>query len=503
MPGFQLRDYQKNAVNLIREKLKQGHKKILLVLPTGAGKTHTIGDIAKRTINNGHKVLALMHRRQLVSQMVDRFVECGVTAGMVMSGIEPDLGNDCQVGTIQTYSRRLKIDQLEYNPFFINASVVFIDEAHHALSKTYQKVLELYSDKIVIGVTATPCLSSGVGMGQFFDAIIQPVGVAELMKDGYLVKGEYYGPSKPDLSKIKTVLGDYQKKALSKKMNTPKLVGDVVSNWAKIAGGLQTMVFAVDVKHSKALVNEFVRNGIVAEHLDAYSDDDMRLETIERFKNGDTQVICNVGLYTEGTDIPEIQCIDIARPTKSIGLHLQMIGRGARPYPGKEKFLVIDHGGNIERLGFYEDEIIWKLNGKKQSYYKKKPRKKEAHLFTCEMCSTIFSGRRCPMCFFEIKDWGRKVEAIEAELVGLRTKGKKSYTMAEKRKWYGMLEYERVMKKYAPGWTAHKYREKFGCWPRGMNNVGPCQQNREFNNWLTYQRIKYAKSKKKQEEKAA
>jgi len=182
-------------------------------------------------------------------------------------------------------------------------------------------------------------------------------------------------------------------------MNTPKLVGDVVGNWAKIAGGLQTMVFAVDVKHSKALVEEFVRHDINAEHLDAYSDDDEREETINRFRNGDTQVICNVGLYTEGTDIPEIQCIDLARPTKSLGLHLQMIGRGARPYPEKDKFVVIDHGGNIERLGFYEDEINWGLSGKEVAHRKKKPRKKRSAFIHMRNVFNYFFRETLPHVF--------------------------------------------------------------------------------------------------------
>jgi len=503
MPKFQLRGYQEASVNLVRAELYKGHKKILLVLPTGAGKTHILGDVASKAILKGHKILALMHRRQLVDQMVDRFTDCEIESGKIMSGVEPELSCSCQVSTIQTYSRRIKLEEIQYNQFFINASVVFIDEAHHVLSKSYQKVLEHYEDKIVIGVTATPCLSSGVGMGEYFDTIVQPVSVSGLVDKGYLVPGEYYGPSAPDLSKVKTVMGDYEKKALSKKMNTPKLVGDVVGNWGRIAGGLQTMVFAVDVKHSKALVMEFERHGISAEHLDAYCDDETREATLNRFRNGDTRVICNVGLYTEGTDIPEIQCIDLARPTKSIGLHLQMVGRGARPYPGKEKFIVIDHGGNIERLGFYEDEIEWGLKGKKNAYKKKKVRKKEAHLFTCEMCSTIFSGKRCPMCFFEIKDWGRKIEAMDAELVALKAT-KKKYTTADKQKWFSMLKYYGDSKGYSPGWAAHKFREKMGVWPRGkVKDVPTTKPDNEVQGWITHGIIKYINSKKKQEAQAA
>jgi len=499
MPEINLREYQKLAVTMVRDEIKKGNRRILLVLPTGSGKTHVLADIAKRSIDNGHKVLAMMHRRQLVDQMSDRFQDCGIDSGVIMAGREKDLVCKCQIVTTQTYSRRLKLEELAINDFFIDASVVLCDEGHHVMSKTHQGILKKYKDKIVIGCTATACLSSDIGLGNYYDSIVQPIGVQKLIDQKYLVPAVYYGPSEPDLSKLKTVAGDYEKAGLNKIMNQPKLIGDVVSNWLKIAGDKKTMCFAVKVSHSKALRDEFLRYGISAKHLDAHSDDQEREETLEEFRSGETQVLTNVGLYTEGSDIAEIEAIILARPTKSLGLHLQLIGRGARPCIGKDEFIVIDHGGNVARLGYYEDEIVWGLN-EKEIAAKKEPRKKEKKIRDCPMCSTLFTGARCYKCGYEIKEYKKLIETEAAELEEI-TKGKQKKhkaTMEEKRKFYGQLEFERRMRGYKPGWLYHKYLAKFGVAPHhSLKDTPPLRGDVGFDNWMRYQNIKWAKSKKK------
>jgi len=489
-----LREYQEKTVEMVRDEIRKGNKRILIALPTGAGKTHVLSDIAKKAQTKENTVLALMHRRQLVTQMVDSFAENGIEADIIMAGIESRLESKIQVGTVQTYLRRLQLDAIEYNRFFINAVIVMIDEAHHALSKSYQQILKYYENKIIIGVTATPVLSSGIGMGTFFQAIICPVSVQGLVDDGYLVPSVCYGPSTPDLSKVKIVMGDYHKTELNKVMNQPKLIGDVVQNWLKLADNRQTMVFAVKVNHSKALCEEFNRMGIPAEHLDAHDIDEDRSDVLGRFRSEETKVLCNVGLYTEGTDIPEIRCIVLARPTKSLGFHLQMVGRGARPSPGKKDFMILDHGGNIERLGFYEEDVEWSLDGKNLGYKKKAEYKKEKKPFICEMCSCVHTGKRCPQCGFEVVGYGKKIEALEAELVELGKTKRPKATLEEKRRFLGMLDYERKKRGYKVGWANHKYKNYFGVWPRGMDDVTPVQPDESFRNWMTYERIKWAKS---------
>lgn len=496
---MELRAYQEKAVGMVRDELRKGNKRILLVMPTGSGKTHTMGDIASKTISkNGNQVLAMMHRRQLVMQMVDRFKDCEVDTGIIMSGIEPDADCKCQITTVQTYLRRLKlVKNMDENKFFVDATVCFIDECHHATAMTYQKILKHYDDKIVIGVTATPALASGAGLGRYFDAIVQPVSIKELIDQKFLVPSVCYGPSEPDLSKLDIVAGDYKKKDLGKIMTGTKLIGDVVKNWLRLAGDLKTLCFSVNVAHSKALKDEFNAHGVTAEHLDAYSDDNERDAVIEKFRSGQIQVLLNVGLYLEGTDIPEIEAILIARPTASLSLHLQLLGRGARPFPGKDYFLVIDNAGNIARHGYYEEDRIWQLTDKQQAA-KAEPIKPEKKLRTCAECSFIFTGGVCPQCGLAIKAYKKLIETEEAELVQIGDAEKPEPTMEDKRKFYGQLQYVQRMKEYKIGWISHQYKRKFGCWPKGMKDVGTVPPDVSFDNWITYQNIKYHKSRKKE-----
>ena len=499
---MELRDYQKRTVEAIRKNAAEGSRRILVVMPTGAGKTHTMAELVSGALSKGNKVLALMHRRGLVDQMQERFAECQIDSGIIMAGIDSDLQHDCQIASLWTYVRRLRLAEREYNRFFIDAPCLLIDEAHHILNKTYQKVMSDYPDAFVIGFTATPTLSTGAGLGEYFDSMVNVVSMDELISGGWLVPGEYYGPTEPDLTKLKIVQGDYEKKGLDEKVNKPQIIGDVVDNWSELAGDKQTMVFAVNRKHARAICREYQARGVNAEYLDAHSDDDGRSDVLRRFNNGDTQVICQVGLYTEGTDLPAIQCLVIARPTRSLGLHRQILGRGARPYPGKDRFVVLDHGGNVRRLGYYEDEMAWTLEGRANANRPKKPRTKERSILICEMCTTSFSGKVCPRCGHPVRDYAKKIAALDAELVRLDRGKEPKVTMEDKERFYRMLEYHRRQKGYAEGWLGHKFKSKFKVWPKGFKGLGPVEPDQKFYNWIKYQNIKWAKSKERMEASA-
>jgi len=455
-------------------------------------------------------VLALMHRRGLVEQLGERFNSCGVESGVVMNGVEPDFEQHTQIGTIQTFSRRINYEEYDwatqkpFKPWEHPADVILLDEAHRSLSKTFQDTLKSYENKIVLGFTATPTLSTGVGMGNYYEALIQPVGVRELINCGALVPGVYYGLPAPDLTGIRVIAGDYEKKTLSERVDDKKLIGDIVLNWSKIATGKRTLVFAVNVKHSQAIVHEFERSGIPAEHLDAHSTDEKRTETINRFKTGETQVVSNVGLFTEGTDLPEIECVCLARPTKSIGAYLQMIGRGARPNPGKRDFTVLDHGKNVNEHGFYEDPITWTLEGKKISYYKPESKfPKIRAQMECRICCAIFTGSKCPVCLTEVENYGKKIKTLEYELKQLgevkKEKSKKktllNYPAAV---LVGMLKSEAARLGKTDKWIRANYRELTDKWPKSLD-VRSVPATQEMKGWLQYKRIQWIK--RKQEEK--
>lgn len=500
------RKYQATTIKLIKSAIKSGYKRMIVVLPTGAGKSIIMGIITKMCLEKKSKVLALMHRRQLVFQLKNRFQSCGVDSAMIMSEVEADLKNKVQLGTIQTYSRRLNFERTDWKGNVIldwkhPANLVMVDEAHRSLSKTYQDILKFYEDQIIIGFTATPTLSSNVAMGNYYEKLIQPVQVQELIELGSLVPGVYYGLTAPDLKGLKIVGGEYEQEKLANRSMDKRIIGDIVKNWNELVHGKRTLVFAVNVAHSQAIVHEFTKFGIPAKHLDAHSSDEEREEVIKRLKTGETLVVSNVGLYTEGTDIPELEVICLAKANKSIGRYLQEVGRGARPFPGKDHFIVLDHGTNVNRHGFYEDPIEWSLDGKKVSYKKPVPMEpKEKHKLQCENCNAIIIGDTCPQCGTQIEHYGKKIEALEADLKRLTAKKEKTTKSVEFRKLkpsvlVGMLKHEQERLNKKDSWVRAQYKNIRDCWPKSLD-VRPLPATDELKSYLKYLRIKWVKSQK-------
>lgn len=495
-----LREYQERAILLLREHIKQGLRKIIMALPTGGGKSIIFGQIIVNAIDKGNTILWLVHRRNLVYQMKDVLEQFGIDCGLIMAGNESNTSRQVQLGTIQTYNRRLDLDATYNNRFYINADLVLIDEGHRSLSKTYMDVISLYHDKIIISCTATPMRADQRGMGEVYDSIVDIAGVCELTTQGYLSPARYFAPSTPDLEDVKIAMGDYVVKQLDKKMNKTKLNGDIVENWLKHGENRQTLVFCVNVKHSIAVRDEFIKYGIRAEHLDARSSDNDRDDVFRRMEDGDTKVICNVGLYQEGLDIPSVSCVVMARPTKSMGLYRQCCGRGLRVAPDKLDCLIFDHGGVIEEHGFLEDDILWNLNGKEIAWKKAPKADSEPRLCKCRVCHEIFSGTKiCPKCGTELKSFGKKVEGTDEELVELKAKRKsnKDMTRVDKRRIYGMLVYMQNDKGWNPGRKKHLYREIFNVWPRNLKGVAAIKPEGELSNMVKYAIIKSATKYKK------
>ena len=379
------------------------------------------------------------------------------------------------------------------------ANGIAVHNCHRSISKSYQDILERYKDKITIGTTATPMRFDGRGMGEVYDSIVDVTSVKELTDKGYLVPVRYFVPSQVDLEGVRTSMGDYMVKDLEGKMVKTKLIGDIVENWLKLAENRKTIVYAVNVKHSKAICEAFMSQGVDAEHLDARSSDDERDAVFENVQNGRTTVVCNVALYTEGLDIPSVSAIVIARPTKSMGLYRQMAGRGLRPAKGKNDVILLDHGNVIETHGLLDWEIEWSLDGKKKAWNKPK-REKTEKLVKCRACHQVFMGSNvCPDCGTKVKSFGKKIMTVEAELEEIE--GKQKFSMAEKRQWYGMFKWQARSKGYQDGWVSHKFKEKFGVWPNSLKDTAAIEPNDEFRNWMKYQIIKWVKRKKKEEAK--
>jgi superfamily II DNA or RNA helicase len=354
------------------------------------------------------------------------------------------------------------------------AHLVVVDEAHHARAATYQLLLAAYPDSVILGLTATPCRGDGRGLGNIFQVLIECPSVAELIGGKYLVPTKVFAPVRPDLTGVHVRHGDYVENELSTRMNTPKLVGDVVEHWCRLGERRLTVGFAANVAHSVHLRNEFRRAGVLAEHLDGSIPIEERDRILAQLATGTIDVVTNCMVLTEGWDQPSVSCLVLARPTKSLGLYRQMVGRVLRPHPesGKLDALILDHSGATFEHGFVEDPIEWTLFEDRRAENKAHKARGTPHapsLTTCPECSAVrFEGRPCPVCNWRPTPKSRSVEVADGEL-GWFARNRKAnaakFSPDDQRQFHRELTGIASARGYKPGWIAHKYREKFGTWP--------------------------------------
>jgi superfamily II DNA or RNA helicase len=498
-----MRDYQIAAVAGLRQSLAAGNKKPILQLATGSGKTRIAAEICKGASSKGKRVLFLAPRRELIHQAVKAFQGQGLHAGMIMAGERQSILLDLQVASFDTlHARAIRSERMKLPP----ADLVIVDEAHLSTARTRLDILEAYGEAIVIGLTATPARGDGKGLGAFYDDIVTGPTISELVELGYLVPLRYYAPTEPDLSKLKLDKdGDYQEKALGARMDNPKLIGDIVDNWVRLASDRRTVVFCVTCAHSRHTTEEFVARGITAEHLDGETPKKERAEILARVASGETQVLCNVFVASYGLDIPALDCAVLARPTKNIALYLQTVGRIMRTFPGKVDGLVIDHAGAVKENGFADDFVPWSLDDSKSVKDEKErisKEKSDPKPATCPSCASSFKGQRiCPSCGFELVAAGKPIPVHQADLQEVVREAKKDnrdHSWAEKARFHAELAGYAMSKGKLPGWVAHKYRAKYGVWPNDprAKSQGHMPPSPETLSWIVSQNIRWAKSKK-------
>lgn len=496
-PGIQLRHYQQAAVTGALRQIASGKKAPLIVSPTGTGKMVVAAAILERAYLKGNTALFAVHRREMVKQCSEKLTTLGVPHSLVMPGHQPSNMERVYVGTVQSFGARMR--RGSFDP--LNVRVIVIDEAHHATAQSYRTLIEAYPNAVVVGLTATPCRADGTGLGNVFDALVQGTTYSAALEEGYLVKPRYYAPYTPDLSDVTTRAGDYAEDDLEREMNQPQLVGDIVQHYAKLAADRQGIVFATRVRHSLALCAEFIRAGFTAFHIDGTTPTDERDELMQQFRDGDLQIMVNVGVATEGLDVPNVGAVVLARPTKSVSLHMQMIGRGLRPAEGKDSTLILDHAGNTVRLGPVEIRESWSLDQKKGKSKKKKDR--EPKEITCDECSAIFYGTRtCPQCghIHEYERAPLDMEVVDGELVEIGEEPM-VYTTAMKQGFYRMLLHYADNHGKKPGWAYHTYKARWGVYPTwgsGDHRVHPSPEVIAWiNGYLKQQRIAWAKRQEK------
>ena len=304
--------------------------------------------------------------------------------------------------------------------------------------------------------------------------MIQCPQVGELVDQKFLVPTRVYAPVDPDLKGVHVRRGDYVESELADRMDRPKLVGDIVTNWIKFGERRKTVCFATSVRHSIHIRDEFVASGVRAEHIDGSTPVDERDATLARLASSEIDVVTNCVVLTEGWDMPALGCLVLARPTKQLGLYRQMVGRGLRPAPGKANCIVIDHSGATYRLGFAEDFIEWTLDPDLKAENPTHTARDGDQpggpkIVECRGCGTArVGGMACLSCGYLPAPSPRGVEMIDGDL-GLVDANRRARPNPDdpriRAEWHGMLATIAAERGYRPGWVAHQYHTRFGDWP--------------------------------------
>jgi len=476
---MELRDYQIKLAADARAKLRElikanKRKNIVIQAATGSGKTVVAASLLHAAEQKDSMSLFFAHRRELIYQCAKKLETFGVNHGIIMSGEHMDSWARTQVCSIDTFRARAINGRMKWP----DAKLVIIDECHRSLSPTYLKVIEHYeaAGAVIIGLSATPKRADGKGLARYYDGIVCAPSVAELTKMGHLVPAKYFAPSVPDLTGIRTVQGDYDPKQLEEAMDRQELVGDVVTNWMRIAKDRQTVVFASGVAHSIHLAKEFERMGVKAAHVDGYTPEAERDEIIKQLRAKKIQVICNCMVFTEGFDEPSLSCVVLARPTKQHTMYMQMAGRGLRPDANKTDCLILDHAGALYRHGMVADPYTWALEEGKEAETEvaRRQRVREKTIITCENCDAIYSGQiNCPECNHIPVRVGRYVKSKNGELVAVidaqhPPPNPHDWRRSDRVQWFNMFRLYAATKKpnpYKRGWCYQAFKEKFGEWP--------------------------------------
>lgn len=393
---YELRDYQHEWIKKIWHSWQLGNRRVLAQLPTGAGKTICFAYICHKFFQHQQKVLVIAHRIELITQAAEKLEQIvGESVGIIKGGCAAHPERRIQVASVQTLARR---ELLELPS---NIGLLLFDEAHHASASSYRRLIEHYQDAQILGVTATPQRIDGQGFQDLFDDLVVGIPTAALIKQGYLSKFRLFTTNQTiSTSGVQKSRGDYRAKELALAVTSQIGVAEIFQNYLKYARSLRTVIFACSLEHSRALAAEFCRHGIKAEHLDGETPSQSRIEILERFRNGTTQVITNYEILTEGYDCPNIECIYCVRPTESSTLWLQMTGRVLRTHSLKPTAVIIDVTDNWKKHGLPDEPRQWSLEPKSL------------------LSSSLRGIIQCPHCTHVFQPLSHELGIVEAEIDG-------------------------------------------------------------------------------------
>lgn len=361
-----LRDYQiHNKLRIYNEW--RTNRSVMLQMPTGTGKTRLFVSIVKDLHNWGAKnkiavkVLILAHRKELIEQIdYNVGIKYGLAHGLILSNSVEQKLYPVQIGMVPTMHRRL--DRWGAKDF----DVIIIDEAHHVKARTYKKILAEYPNARILGVTATPYRLSGVGFRPEFDTLVMSDPVFEFIKRGYLSDYEYYSikmqsrlQERINNMRVDTD-GDYIESAMVDVMDNEEIRANIVNTYLQYANGKKGIVYTINKTHNENIKKRFENEGIIAAAIDSDTPKEVREELVNKFRKGEITILCNVNIFSEGFDCPDIEFVQLARPTCSLAMYLQQVGRGLRPAENKEKVVILDNVGLYNKFGFPSARRNWK-----------------------------------------------------------------------------------------------------------------------------------------------
>lgn len=420
--AIELRDYQKELINDIKQSIKNGNMAVVSVLGCGGGKSICQAAIAKGATEKGNRVLFLVHRIELCEQISNTFRWFGVDMSL------------CDVYMVQTASRR--VDELP------DYDLIITDECHHSLAKTYRKIYDKF-DCIRLGFTATPCRLNKGGLGEVYSDLVTSVSTQWLIENHYLAPYRYYSVKLADTSGLHTRAGEYCQNEVAEIMQRDKIYGETVEQWERLAKGRKTIVYCASVQASRDTAERFCEAGYTAYSLDGKSTQDERQSVMERFRVGDIKILCNAELFGEGLDVPDCECTVLLRPTQSLTLYIQQSMRSMRYMQGKTA-IIIDHVGNCYLHGLPDDDREWTLEPKSKQ-------KNMVKIRECPKCFSVYSPNldKCPYCgYTAVKEIQRKdKKTVEIDLVEVKRQNDIKNTRlsdADLNTWEEVVEFQKL-----------------------------------------------------------
>lgn len=418
-----------------------------------------MAEIARRTTKNNNHVMFLIHRKEVLDQAVKTFSKQEVNSNLLTAGM------------VQTLTRR--VDKLP------TPNVILVDEAHHALAKSYQRILNKFPKAIVLLFTATPHRTGRQQLDQIADDIIVGQSIHELTETGFLAPFRYFQPPNDfDVKALKRgSTGDYTAESMQEAMST-KIFGHIVKQYKRIAKGMQAVVYTYSVDSAIKIANEFNSEGISAVEVDGTTSKEKRDLAVRKFRDQEIKILVNVNLFTEGVDLPNVDCVIMARPTASIALYLQFSMRCLNPREGKTA-IIIDHANNFKTFGYPDDDRDWKQaikSGKQKS--KTLLTDPGLSIITCDYCFAVVKASevkdgKCPICRNPIKIHEAKpvsdvdlVEASRERQNAIREMVKNDLLKSVATKSVGELRSLRELQAYAklhsykPGWAWFQAKRK-------------------------------------------